>query len=76
MTTHFIARATTKRQHKLCKSKIFVSRFRTQFPKNLSSQLWMNVLNICVAFSDTISQKSIQATLDECPISLVSNLSL
>ena len=44
MTTHFIARATTKRQHKLCKSKTFVSHFRTQFPKNPSRQLWMNVL--------------------------------
>lgn len=44
MTTNFITVITTRHQHKLCKSKIFVSRFRTQFPKNTSRQPWMNVL--------------------------------
>jgi len=33
MTTHFIARATTKRQHKLCKSKYLCRVFGHNFPK-------------------------------------------
>ncbi len=49
----------------------FITRATTKLRHKLCK-----IQNICVAFSDTISQKYIQATLDECPVSLVSNLSL
>jgi hypothetical protein len=44
MTNSFIISTTTDRQHKLCKSKTFMSHFPTHFPKNPSLQLLMNVL--------------------------------
>ncbi len=44
MTNSFITVIPTDRQHKLCKSKTFMSHFPTHFPKNPSLQLLMNVL--------------------------------